>query len=71
MWPKTQFPVDLVTFTEESLKGKLHFLRSVNMNINLLIRVTGHFYAPWTYQKTICFQAYSGGIERDQWSEMS
>ena len=26
---KTKFPADLVTFTEEILNGKLHFLRSV------------------------------------------
>ena len=25
MWPNPQFPVDLVTFTEEILNGKLHF----------------------------------------------
>ena len=29
MWPNSQFPADLVTFTEEILNGKLHFLRSV------------------------------------------
>ena len=28
MWPNLQFPADLVTFTEEILNGKLHFLRS-------------------------------------------
>ena len=28
MWPNPQFPEDLVTFTEEILNGKLHFLRS-------------------------------------------
>ena len=27
-----QFPVDLVTFTEETVNGKLHFLRSVEEN---------------------------------------
>ena len=27
MWPNLQFPTDLVTFTEEILNGKLHFLR--------------------------------------------
>ena len=26
MWSNPQFPVDLVTFTEEILNGKLHFL---------------------------------------------
>ena len=29
MCPNPQFPVDLVTFTEETLNGKLHFLFSV------------------------------------------
>ena len=28
MWPNLQEIVDLVTFTEEILNGKLHFLRS-------------------------------------------
>ena len=28
MWPNPQFPADLVTFTEEILKGKLIFLCS-------------------------------------------
>ena len=28
MWPNPQFPVDLVTFTEEILTGKLHFFCS-------------------------------------------
>ena len=27
--PSLQFPADLVTFTEDILNGKLHFLRSV------------------------------------------
>ena len=30
MWPNLQFSADLVTFTEESLNGKLHFLCSVS-----------------------------------------
>ena len=29
MWPNPQFPANLVTFTEEILNGKLHFLCSV------------------------------------------
>ena len=29
MWPNPQFPADLVTFTEEILNGKLHFLCGV------------------------------------------
>ena len=28
MWPNPQIPADLVTFTEETLKRKLHFLCS-------------------------------------------
>ena len=28
MWPNPQFSVDLVTFTEEILNGKLYFLCS-------------------------------------------
>ena len=30
MGPNPQFPADLVTFTEEILNGKLHFLWSVH-----------------------------------------
>ena len=30
MWPNTQVPADLVTFTEEILNWKLHFLCSKN-----------------------------------------
>ena len=26
MWPYPQFPEDLITFTEEILNGRLHFL---------------------------------------------
>ena len=29
MWPNPQFEADLVTFTEETLNGKLHLLCSV------------------------------------------
>ena len=32
MWPNPQFSADLVTFTEEILNGKLHFLCSVSWN---------------------------------------
>ena len=35
MWPNPQFPADLVTFTEEILKGKFHFLYSVNLIFSL------------------------------------
>ena len=33
-WPNPQFPADLVTFTEEILNGKLHFLCSVTRLLN-------------------------------------
>ena len=33
MWPNRQETADLVTFTEEILNGKLHFLCSVRSNI--------------------------------------
>ena len=36
MWPNPQFPADLVTFTEEILNGKLHFLCSVMSPIKLI-----------------------------------
>ena len=29
MWPNPQFPAELVTFTEETLNGKLYFLCNV------------------------------------------
>ena len=33
MWSNAQFPADLVTFTEEILNGKLHFLCSAYIHI--------------------------------------
>ena len=35
MWSNSQFPADLVTFTEEILKRKVHFLCSAHLKINL------------------------------------
>ena len=44
MWPNPQFPVDLVTFTEEILNGKLHFLCSVSAhNFLKLSLLRGYF----------------------------
>ena len=34
MWPNPQETADLVTFTEEILKGKLHFLSSKYLSEN-------------------------------------
>ena len=36
MCPNPQFPVDLVTFTEEILNGKLHFLCSAGKKVVLI-----------------------------------
>ena len=33
MWPNTQIPAELVTFTEEVLTGKLYFLCRVNFAV--------------------------------------
>ena len=40
MWPNSQFPADLVKFTEEILNGKLHFLciGTGSYNIDFSIR---------------------------------
>ena len=35
MWPNPLFPEDLVTFTEEILNGKLHFLCSEILSITV------------------------------------
>ena len=41
MWSTQQIPADLVTFTEETLTGKLHFLSSVScFNLFLLVKTT-------------------------------
>ena len=37
MWPNLQFPADWVTFTEEILHEKLHFLSSVYCMANLKV----------------------------------
>ena len=33
MWPNPEFPADLVTFTEEILNGKVHFLCNAERRI--------------------------------------
>ena len=43
MWPNPQFPDDLVTFTEEILNGKLHFLFSDGTMKSNIIMVTSDF----------------------------
>ena len=37
MWPNTQFPADLVTFTEAILNGKLHlFVQSIKCRFTIV-----------------------------------
>ena len=54
MWPNPQFSVDLVTFTEEILNGKLHFLRSENKSENK--------YSSIKYYGRIFFHGISNGV---------
>ena len=49
MWPNSQFPSDLVTFIEESLNRKLHFLRSEGLSsdqgdLNLHMKFAKYFF---------------------------
>ena len=48
MWPKMQFPEDLVTFTEEIVNGKLHFLCSVRLNTDILVIIFGEPTRKWS-----------------------
>ena len=58
MWPNPQFPADLVTFTEEILNGKLHFLCSeiydvfwTSLQLNQGITQEGHIIKDWFFVK--------------------
>ena len=44
MWPNSQFPADLVIFTEETLNGKLHFLCSDFYVFSCLWEVLSFYY---------------------------
>ena len=49
MWPNPQFPADLVTFAEEILiKGKLHFLCSINYFVIAMCKMIYPFIYFWT-----------------------
>ena len=48
MWPIPQFPVDLVTFTEEIPNGRLYFLCSVGYFFSLLF--FSQMYSPHLYR---------------------
>ena len=47
MWPNSQFPVDLITFTEEIPDGKLHFLCGTNYTFPWI----SPFYSSWKSYK--------------------
>ena len=64
MWPNLQFLADLVTFTEEILNGKLHFLCS-GQSISL---------TKYAARLATCLQEHSGGnlnIMKMIWRNMS
>ena len=45
MWPYPQDTADLVTFTEENLNGKLHFLCSAWMYaLNIIGAITQYYF---------------------------
>ena len=37
MWPNPQFPVDLITFTEEILNGKIHFCAMLHLSVSWFV----------------------------------
>ena len=55
MWPNSHFPADVITFTEEILNGKLHFL--CNIHLDHLCDVSAHwnkdFYIESNVQSTL------------------
>ena len=50
MWPNPQETVDLVTFTEEILNGKLHFLWSVKFSEKLKFLTSWYTHAHRTFE---------------------
>ena len=51
MLPNTQFPADLITFNEEILNEKLHFLCCEHTRIQLKTCILVYF-TQWAYQIT-------------------
>ena len=56
MWPNPQFPADLVTFTEEILNEKLHFLCRVSKISK--VEVHAGYSQRLEYFKRVYFQPY-------------
>ena len=51
MWPNLEFPADLVTFTEETLNGKLHVLCSdskMRVEANGIITLAREYWAQYS-----------------------
>ena len=61
MWPNPQFPADLVRFTEEVRKGKLHFCV---MQLTLFWSMFP-FYTSCKHQKTKDFLEFQG-VENEE-----
>ena len=64
MWPNSQFPVDLVTFTEEIFNGKLHLLWStgegwVKQFTSIISRINNPFHS-LTHFMPLIFFFFSG-----------
>ena len=52
MWPNPQFSADLVTFTEDDLSGKLHFLCSETIaDLQELVLTSGTSYNLGVHQE--------------------
>ena len=75
MWPNPQESVDLVTFTEEILNGKLHFLCSVNVEFQMKVLKCPSHYLHWLdlplrekcpYLKIFCPYFPAVGLNTDQ-----
>ena len=57
MWQNRQFSADLVTFTEEILNGKLHFLCVISSMRQKILRKNTH---PFHCLKSVRIRSYSG-----------
>ena len=63
MWPDPQQTADLVTFTEEILNRKFHFLcnvRLVRLQISMVVKIESWEKWKFSYMQVICW-------EKDQW----
>ena len=47
MWINLWFPADLSAFTKKVLNGKIHFLRSVSVNLKVSLKVDFLYFKPF------------------------